>query len=222
MPAAEAPTAVFDIIGTCFSLEKPRRALIRLGAPEHPLELWFAQALRDSFGYSHAGGYAPLKDVLQAELERTTRQLGLNPSREELQGVLRTFAELDPRPDLAAAVRLLADHGWAVLALTMGAEESTRKLLEGAGLAGHFAGLISCDAISITKPNSAVYQLGLERSGGETWMVAAHAWDIAGASRAGLRTAFISSVEGSYLSIYPKPDLIAGSLLEAARAMVGR
>jgi len=47
------------------------------------------------------------------------------------------------------------------------------------------------------------------------------AWDIAGAARAGLRTAFISSVEGSYLGVYPKPDVVAGSLLEAARAMVG-
>ena len=50
MPEAEPATAVFDIIGTCFSLEKPRRALTRLGAPEHALELGFAQALRDSFG----------------------------------------------------------------------------------------------------------------------------------------------------------------------------
>jgi 2-haloacid dehalogenase len=222
VPEAAPPTAVFDIIGTCFSLEKPRQALTRLGAPEHALELWFAQSLRDSFAYSHAGGYAPLKEVLQGDLERTTRLLGLNPSGEDLRGVLDTFAELDPRPDLADAVRLLADRGWALLALTMGAEESTRKLLEGTGLAGRFAALISCDSISITKPNRAAYQLALERSGGETWMVAAHAWDIAGASRAGLRTAFVSSVEGSYLSVYPKPDVVASSLLEAARAMVGR
>ena len=77
MPHSPQPTAVFDIIGTCFSLEKPRRALAKLGAPEHALELWFAQALRDSFAYSHAGGYAPLKEVLQAGLVRVARYLRL-------------------------------------------------------------------------------------------------------------------------------------------------
>jgi 2-haloacid dehalogenase len=214
------PTAVFDIIGTCFSLDKPRQALARLGAPEHALELWFAQSLRDSFAVSHAGGYAPLRDVLKAELARTASQLGLKASDDDLRGVLGTFAELDPRPDLAQALQVLTDGGWRLLALTMGAAESTRGLLERAGLVDYFVALLSCDSISITKPNRATYQLALERSGVETWMVAAHAWDIAGASRAGLKTAFVTSVEGSYLDVYPKPDVVAGSLLEAALAIV--
>lgn len=222
MPENLQPAAVFDIIGTCFSLEKPRQALARLGAPEHALELWFAQSLRDSFAFSHAGGYVPLRDMLRAELARTVRLLGLQPSDDELRGVLSTFAELDPRPDLGDAVKVLANGDWHLLALTMGAAEATRGLLERAGIADLFEGLISCDSIPVTKPNRAVYELALERSRAETWMVAAHAWDIAGASRAGLRTAFITSVEGLYLDVYPKPDLTANSLLEAARAMIER
>ena len=214
-------TAVFDIIGTSFSLDKPRRALARLGAPEQALELWFAQALRDSFALSHAGGYAPLRDVLAAELPRSLSQLGFEPEEPELKEVLGTFAQLDPRPDLAEAVQLLHDRGWRLLALTMGAAESTRALLERAGVADRFTDCLSVDSISVTKPNAAAYGLALKESDGETWMVAAHAWDIAGAARAGLRTAFITSVEGPYLKVYPEPDLIAASLFEAAQAMVG-
>ncbi|MBD1907834.1 hypothetical protein NDI37_10015 [Funiculus sociatus GB2-A5] len=41
-------TVVFDIIGTCFSLDKPRQRLVELDAPPHALELWFAQTLRDA------------------------------------------------------------------------------------------------------------------------------------------------------------------------------
>ncbi len=220
MPETSQPTAVFDIIGTCFSLEKPRHALGKLGAPDYALEMWFAQALRDSFAFSHAGAYVPLNDMLRAELARTALQLGLQLSDDDLRGVLGAFAELDPRPDLAAAVQVLADRGWQLLALTMGATESTRGLLERAGVYDRFGGLLSCDSISVTKPNRAVYELALAHSGAETWMVAAHAWDIAGASRAGLHTAFIRSVEGSYLEVYPRPDVVADSLLGAARAML--
>lgn len=222
MPDPAQRTAVFDIIGTSFSLDKPRGALIQLGAPEPALELWFAQALRDAFALSHAGGYAPLRDVLAAELPRSLRQLGLEPTESELKNVLGTFTQLDPRPDLGEAVELLHVRGWQLLALTMGAVESTRALLDRAGVASRFADCLSVDAISVTKPNAAAYRLALREAAGETWMVAAHAWDIAGAARAGLRTAFITSVEGSYMNVYPEPDIVAGSLLEAAEAMVAR
>ena len=215
-------TAVFDIIGTCFTLDKPRQALVRLGAPDLALELWFGQTLRDFFAYSHAGGYASLKEMLRAALVRIVGQFGLQMTKDDVQSVLSTFAELDARPDLGPAVSLLVDRGWRILALTNGAQDATRALLKRAQLERHFDSVLSCDSISVTKPNRAVYQLALEDSRGETWMIAAHAWDIAGASRAGLRTAFITSVEGSYLKVYPSPDLVAGSLLEAARAMVER
>ena len=215
-------TAVFDIIGTCFSLEKVREALVKAGAPPFALEMWFAQSLRDSFGFSHAGGYLPLKDVLRADLPRTLAQLGLTPADEGLGTVLESMGALEARPDLSETLRLLKDSGWRTVALTMGAVDSTRRLLTNAGVVDHFDRLRSCDEISVTKPNPAVYRLALDESDGAAWMVAAHAWDIAGAARAGLQTAFVTMVEKSYPDVYPKPDVIAGSLLEAAHQMVER
>jgi 2-haloacid dehalogenase len=51
-------------------------------------------------------------------------------------------------------------------------------------------------------------------------MVAAHAWDIAGAACAGLRTAFITKEEKDYLGVYPQPEVIASDLVEAANQIV--
>ncbi len=67
-------TIAFDMIGTCFSLDKPRQKLIELGAPPHAIQLWFAQTLRDAFALSHAGHYQPLKQILQS---RTTSNAGV-------------------------------------------------------------------------------------------------------------------------------------------------
>jgi 2-haloacid dehalogenase len=53
-------------------------------------------------------------------------------------------------------------------------------------------------------------------------MVAAHAWDIAGAACAGLRTAFINQEEKDYLGVYPQPEVIASDLVEAANQIVER
>ncbi|MBD1934671.1 MULTISPECIES: hypothetical protein [Cyanophyceae] len=100
-------TVVFDIIGTCFSLDKPRQRLVELGAPSHALELWFAQTLRDAFALSHAGSYRPLKEVLEAELPRTLKVLGIEADVQmrrtrsrpaSLTHVVNAFSELEPQP----------------------------------------------------------------------------------------------------------------------------
>lgn len=213
-------TVVFDIIGTCFSLDKPRQRLAEVGAPAHALQLWFAQTLRDAFALSHAGGYQPLKQILEAELPRTLKALGVEADSMQVQRVVASFAELDLQPDALEAFRTLAEAGLKLVALTNGSDDSTRKLLENAAATKYFDSIFSCDAIQKTKPHPDVYALVKQDAEGDIWMVAAHAWDIAGAARAGLKTAFITSEEEDYLSAYPQPEVVADSLHEAASKII--
>lgn len=213
-------TIVFDIIGTSFSLNRVADALTVAGAPSHTLPLWFAQSLRDGFALSHAGGYQPLKSVLEAELPRTLRQLGVTCTTEQMQNVVAAFGRLEPQPGLVDLVQEMADDRWRILALANASVESIRGLLDGAGIAHHFSALLSTDQVQKMKPHPSVYELARREAHGETWMVAAHAWDIQGAARAGFRTVFISELERGYLDIYPAPDLTVPRLSEV-RAAIG-
>ena len=215
-------TVVFDIIGTCFSLDKPRQRLVELGAPPYALQLWFAQTLRDAFALSHAGSYQSLKDVLEAELPRTFKVLGIEADAEKRSHIVNSFTELEPQPEALEAFRLLTTAGWKLVALTNGSKDSTHKLLEQANALEYFASIFSCDAIQKTKPHPDVYALAKQDSEGDIWMVAAHSWDIAGAACAGLRTAFITQEEKDYLGVYPQPDVVANDLVEAANQILER
>jgi 2-haloacid dehalogenase len=96
-------------------------------------------------------------------------------------------------------------------------------LLERAGVRERFAALLSCDEVRRTKPHPEVYALARREAEGELWLVAAHAWDVAGALMAGLRGAFVSEQEGSYLEdVYPPPDVSAAGLEEAVGAVLAR
>jgi 2-haloacid dehalogenase len=207
-------------MGTLFSLERLRDGLRRLGAPDLALELWFSQSLRDYFACSHAGGYLPLRDVLAAALPRVLGGLGVEPGREERAELLGELTLLGPAPGAPEACRLLRDHDHRLVALTNWNAELVSGLLERAGLREDFSAVRSCDEIQVSKPAPAAYALAREVAVGELWMVAAHAWDVAGAARAGLRTAWVASAEGEYLSAYPAPDVVAADLPEAARAVV--
>ncbi|WP_319422442.1 HAD hydrolase-like protein [Pleurocapsa sp. FMAR1] len=217
---SEQRTVVFDIIGTCFSLEKPRQQLIELGAPNYTLELWFAQSLRDAFAFSHAGEYQPLKKFLQAELPRTMKLLDINLSSGQLEQIMTTFSELELQPGAKEAFQTLTEAGWRVLALTNGSKNSTRDLLERAAVQQYFTEIYSCDAIAFTKPHPDVYKMIQTDNLEETWLVAAHAWDIAGAKSVGMKTAFVRQLEKDYLEVYPQPQVTVENLLEAAHQII--
>jgi 2-haloacid dehalogenase len=216
------PTVAFDVIGTLFGLDRPRAALVSAGTPEDVLELWFAQSLRDAIAFSHAGGYRPFRDVLEAALHRYASGLPSPPGDDDLAAVMEAFGDLDPVAGAEEATAQFAEAGWRLVTLTNGSEDSTRALLRRAGIEGRFDEVLSCDAIGKTKPHPDVYRMAQEGAEGETWMVAAHGWDIAGAARAGLRTAWVSAVEGEYLSVYPRPDVTASDISAAAKTVIGQ
>lgn len=208
------------MIGTLFALDRSRERLVEFGAPPHALDLWFARALRDAFAWSHAGGYRPLREFLEAALPDTLVTLGVGADPDRLDGVMGSLAELDPAPGAREALDVFGEAGWEVVTLTNGGEAFSRGLLERAGVLDRFADTISCDRIRRTKPHPDVYAMALADGIDEVWLVACHAWDVAGASRAGLRTVWIGAEQAYPASVYPSPDLIAADLLEAAHRML--
>jgi 2-haloacid dehalogenase len=221
--ASDARTTIaFDILGTLFSLESLRPGLTARGAPPQALELWFAESLRDYFAASHAGAYLPLKDVLRAALPRTLDSLGATADSDQIDRIMQRLPELDLVPGAESALGALREQGCKLLALTNGSEEVTRALLEGAGILDWFQALLSCDSIGVSKPHPDVYAMARAEAAGELWMVAAHAWDVAGAKKAGLATAWIAGKEGRYLDVYPAPDVTAPDVESAAEQILDR
>ncbi len=210
-------TVAFDIIGTLFPLDPVRAALTAQGAPERALDVWFASALRDYFALSHAGDYAPLAEVLEKSLPRTLAELGAEPVDAGL--ILGAFRSLDAAPGAAEAVENLASADTKIVALTNGSESLTRGLVEGAGLAAHFSAYLSCDSIRVSKPHPRVYEMAKGVAEGKLWLVAAHAWDILGALRAGWRAAWVAHREQHLLTTVPEPTLRAATLAQAARLL---
>lgn len=218
--AERRATVAFDVIGTLFGLEQLRSRLTDLGAPPPALELWFEQSLRGYFALSHAGGYAPLAEVLKATLPFSLRIFEVDVSEEAMGEVMDGFTELDPSEGAEQACRTFAETDLKIIAVTNGSEETTRALLGRVGLDKHFEEILSCDAIEISKPHRDVYAAARKRAEGDLWMVAAHAWDIAGAKRAGLKAAWVAAKEREFFPLYPEPDVTGSDLSEVAYRIV--
>ncbi len=98
-----------------------------------------------------------------------------------------------------------------------GSKQVADKLFENAGLSSMIEMRLSIDEVKHWKPHAAAYQyadgkLGLPAS--EVTLLAAHAWDVQGARRAGLRGAWVGRLEKKFKPAMGEPDLAADSIAE--------
>ena len=120
--------------------------------------------------------------------------------------------ELDPYGDARTALEQVRTAGAEPWILTNGGRDATRKLLERAGMASLVAEIRSAEEVERYKPHAEVYEL----LPADAVLVAAHAWDIAGARAAGRRAVWIDRLDQGWpLPGEPKPER-ASSLPEAA------
>ena len=214
-----ADTVAFDVIGTLLSLDKARAALTSIGAPDNTLPVWFGTSLRDYFAISHAGDYVPFARVLSADLRRALKEVGVDPADAAVDEVMGSLGRLDLNDGAKEAFDQLSAAGFQIVTLTNGSAEFTSAALERFGLRGVVAHVLSCDEIRVSKPHARVYEMAKKVSEGEVWMVASHAWDIAGAALAGLRTVFVGA-PGDYPEIFPPPEIVTPDLATAATTIV--
>jgi 2-haloacid dehalogenase len=198
------PWIVFDANGTLFDL---RAAAPAVGG-QTALEAWFERVLHGAATLSLTGAWAPFDELARAALATTCAKLGLEDV--DVEAVLDRLERLPAFPDAPAAVERA---GGRAAILTNGSAATTRKLVERAGLP--IETILSCEEVRAYKPAAAPYALARERLGDDAVLVAAHAWDVAGARAAGLRAIWVDRSERRWPLPGVDPSEHAGTLLEA-------
>jgi 2-haloacid dehalogenase len=165
------------------------------------------------------GAQAAFKDLIGAGLRRRLRLAGRDAA--DAESALERLAHMPAYPEARAALDQLAAGGAHVGVLTQSSADAAEALLRNAGLRDALELVISADDAGAFKPDPRVYQLALDRVG-PAWLVAAHWWDVAGAARAGMRTAWVARHDGLYPDAAPPPDVSGSDLLEAAAGITGR
>ncbi len=220
--AGRPAAVVFDVIETLMPLEPLRQRFAAAGLPPYLLDLWFTRTLRDGMALAATGEYAPFPEVAGQALQAVS---GYRVDAAQAASVLAGLSELPAHPDvLPAAAKLLAGAGLRLGCLTNGSAALTSSFVERAGLGPYIERVISVQEAGTWKPAAVVYRhaasvLGVEPGG--LALVAAHAWDCHGASRAGLVTGWVSRLEREYSPIFAPPNVTGADLTEVAHELLG-
>lgn len=217
------PVVVFDVNETLSDMSTLGQRFGEVGAPAELSRLWFATLLRDGFALTASGDHASFAAIGADVLRRLFTGTALDrPLEAAVDHVMNAMAELAVHPDVPDGVRALSAAGFRLITLSNGSEKIAEKLFREAGIRDRFDLLLSVEDAPAWKPARASYEYAAAASGAEPagmLLVAVHPWDIHGAARAGLRTAWLNRNGESYPQHFEDPDITVTSLTALPAAL---
>jgi 2-haloacid dehalogenase len=184
---------------------------------------WFAQMIQSALVATVTGAYRPFGQIGLVALAMVAEQAGVELRDADRDAVAGQLRRLPAHPEVPGALERLRRAGFWLAALTNSTEEVARAQLEHAGIIGQFEQVLSADTVRRLKPAPEPNLLAAERLGvavGEVRLVAAHAWDVAGAARAGCATAFVARPGKVLDPLVETPDVVGADLAEVADRIV--
>jgi len=218
-----ASVIVFDVNETLSDMAPLAQRFTEVGAQAALAKLWFAALLRDGFALTAAGDNGRFAEIGAETLRGLLLDVPLNRRADEaVEHVMQGMGQLTVHSDVADGVRALRAAGYRLVTLTNGATAVAERLFDAAGIRAEFERLLSVEDAPAWKPAPAAYSYAAKVCGvpaGELLLVAVHPWDIHGASRAGLSTAWINRTGGPYPGYFAEPDVVVSGLADLADAL---
>lgn len=218
-----ARICIFDVNETLLDLGALDPVFERLlGRPELR-RAWFGQLLQSALVSTVTGPYADFGRIGRAALEMVAAREGLALPAGAADEIAATLRRLPPHADAAPALARLRAAGLRLASLTNSVEAVAVEQLTNAGLADFFEAILSADEARRLKPAPEPYRMAAARLGvavGGIRLVAAHAWDVVGALRAGAAAAFVARPGMVLDPLGPTPDVVGRDLLEVADRII--
>jgi len=214
---------IFDVNETLLDTKSIATAINQAIGDPSAADKWFQSLLHYSLVETVSAGVDDFSLIADACLEMTAKSYGKDVDLEARKTILNKFKELSPHPDVAEGLQRLKNAGFLIVALSNGTLEAVNEQLNSAGINPYFERIFSIQSVGKFKPHPATYDHVLDRmeiSSDKAMMVAAHPWDLVGASKAGLQTAFIQRPGKFNYPLSPKNEFVAENLIQLSAQLI--
>ena len=212
---------VFDVNETLLDLASMDPLFERAFGDASVRQLWFTQMLQSAFVSNITDAYVTFGEAAGAALTMTEERRGVEVSEDDRREILGGLRDLPPHPEVPESLDRLHDAGFRLATLTNSTQEVAEAQIQNAGLSDRFEKILSADTAKRLKPAPAPYRMAARTLGipeRELRLVAAHAWDVAGAMLAGCAAAFVA--RQPFDPLVEEPDVVGADLSEVADGII--
>ncbi|NRT12504.1 haloacid dehalogenase type II [Flavobacterium sp. 14A] len=217
------PVIVFDVNETLLDMTPLKKSVNELLGEEQGFKIWFGMLLHYSTVSNSIEEYNDFTTIATATLKMAAVSMNKKVSEDQVKETLSLIKTLQSYPDVAKGLTVLKENGFRLITLTNSPDGALQAQLENSKLTHFFEQALSIDSLGKYKPAPETYQWAakqLKVKPEEMLLVAAHGWDIAGATHAGLATGFIEREGQSLYSLSKDPNFIAEDILKMAEKLV--
>ncbi len=214
---------VFDVNETLLDLRALDPYFERVFGDTRVRQEWFGQLIQSALVATVTDAYSDFGAVGRAALDMTAARRGVTLSEADIKDILGGMRSLPPHPEVPASLARLWEAGLRLATLTNSTAEVAKAQLTHAGLYDLFEQVLSADTVRRLKPAAEPYRMAAASLGVETSairLVAAHAWDIAGALRAGCAAAFVARPGKVLDPLVEEPDVVGADLREVSERIL--
>lgn len=215
---------LFDVNETLLDLAPLEESIDQVLLENGASRLWFTTMLQYSLVLTVGGKFETFIDVGAATLVMLARNREVVLTLEEAQRALKPMLNLAPHLDVLDSLARLKQAGFRMASLSNSSINACRSQLEHAGLAQMFERQLSVESVGKYKPHGDVYRWAAKEmkvAEQDCMLVAAHAWDVAGAAWAGMQTAFIERKGNQPFALALPPSICASDLHNLADQLGG-
>jgi 2-haloacid dehalogenase len=212
---------VFDVNETLLDLAALDPLFERVFGDTAVRKLWFNQMLQSAFVATITDVYVTFGEAAAAALGMTEERQGVEVSDGDRREILGGLRNLPPHPDVPDSLDRLREAGFRLATLTNSTQEVAEAQIQNAGLTDTFEQILSADTAKRLKPAPAPYRMAARSLGvpeHQMRLVAAHAWDVAGALRAGCTAAFVA--RQPFDPLVERPDVVGADLAEVVEGII--
>lgn len=214
----------FDVNETLLDLEPLKKSIInQLKGKTELGTLWFTTMLQYSLVTSVSNKYFDFGLIGASVLQMIAKTNNIDLSIENAKLAVSPILSLQPHSEVIEALELLKSNNYHLVTLTNSSNFSVNKQLENSHLTSYFSNNISIEDFGKYKPDIGVYNWAAQKMGIENkdcLLIAAHGWDVAGASWAGWNNAFIARNGQELFPLAPLPTFNKPDLLSIAKELV--
>jgi len=213
----------FDMNETLLNLSLLKNTFDKYFKDPYVLKYWFTKLLHNSSIMGIMDEYRNFGELADVALENLFYESNKPLSAEIKAEILGEFRKLPAYDDVRPALKLLRDKNIRVIAVSNSSLAMIKEQLTNAGIMDLFDSYYSVDAVKKYKPFKDVYQWAAKQEKLRTQdivMVATHDWDLFGANKAGLSTAYIKRKEVIYHPYYVQADFKALNLPDLIQQVI--
>ncbi len=214
---------IFDVNETMLDLRALDPHFERVFGDADVRRLWFQQFVQNFLVTVVLGRYVEFGTIGRGALDMVADRRGKRLTDDDRRQILGTIRALPPYPEVRESLERLKAAGFRLGTLTNSNKQTAEAQMRNAGLSDLFEQVLSADEVQRLKPAVEPYRMAAERFGvpiSDVRLVAAHAWDVAGALNAGCKAAFVARPGMVLDPIHEPPDIEGRDLREVASKII--